>query len=368
MKKKFVDDNYYVYSNLCDKHKNVKIINKEILKNNPKLLIVNNQKQVHKINNIQTLYLYPLTLLDYATNLSVKKILSLNIIKISKKLDYVKLFTKTEFNDIKAVEILIDKLYGKEEYQKICQIIEILHKKQIKITLNIKDLCRIKNYICDYYKYIDYFKVFLPNILNTIEYDRYLRKLNRISSLKNKNALFHIKTYLDISQVDYYKNALDDLIKLNVDVFQVSKELIPINTKNVMVDKEVIDKIRYLEKEYDDFKNTKFISVKDLSTLYYPRFELDERNSRKCYACYMKPYLYKNLIIPCKVNKVFENISEWSISYDELSKYEKIVSKCGVNCSDCASIFENDILYEIENIINNDIGYSFYLELGDNND
>ena len=41
----------------------------------------------------------------------------------------------------------------------------------------------------------------------------------------------------------------------------------------------------------------------------------------------------------------------------ENNKYNNIINKCGVTCDDCASIFENDLLYDIENILksNNDI-------------
>ena len=88
------------------------------------------------------------------------------------------------------------------------------------------------------------------------------------------------------------------------------------------------------------------MSVKDISTLYYPRFELDERNSRKCYACIMKPYLYKDKFLPCRVNKVVTDIEGWYIANLDNNINENNILKYGVTCDDCASIFENDILNE----------------------
>lgn len=93
------------------------------------------------------------------------------------------------------------------------------------------------------------------------------------------------------------------------------------------------------------------MSVKDISTLFYPRFELDERNSRRCYACMMKPYLYKSYILPCKVKKVMDKLDGWNVEIINGDNNENIISQCGLSCDDCASIFENDILYEIEKII-----------------
>ena len=153
---------------------------------------------------------------------------------------------------------------------------------------------------------------------------------------------------------------LNDFVKLNVDTFQVSKELLPINKVNSKVDTKTQQLIRDLELKYYDYYPIKFISVKDLTTLYYPRFELDDRNSKKCYSCYMKPYLFDNKILPCKVNKVLDNLNEWSSDCFNLNEYNNIIKKCGIKCTDCASIFENDMLYNVENIIKNYENTKFY--------
>lgn len=154
---------------------------------------------------------------------------------------------------------------------------------------------------------------------------------------------------------------IDDFSKLNVDIFQVSKELLPIGKNNINVSAEIQNLIRSLEFKYNDYSSTKFISVKNLTTLYYPRFELDDRNSRKCYSCYMKPYMFKDKILPCKVNKIFSSLNNWSSEYSDLNKYNNIINKCGTMCDDCASIFENDLLYNVEKMIENNENISIYL-------
>ena len=114
-----------------------------------------------------------------------------------------------------------------------------------------------------------------------------------------------------------------------------------------------------LEEKYNKY-NTKFISVRDLLTLYYPRFELDERNKRRCYACLMKPYIDGKYIIPCKVNEILNNKDKYGININKLEEYRSKVSDIGSGCSDCASIFENDTLGMVNELLKDD---SFRMEL-----
>lgn len=326
---------------------------KELLKNDPKLVITNNNSEIYKLDNIQSLYLYPLTVIDYINNIKDRNIIYISIIEIDSNLDYIDIFNNKIFKYLKAVEISINKNYSETELIKIGEIIEYFYNKSILVSLNIKTLINIPNFLAQKFKYVTYFKIFLPSDLTDNLYNDFLNKLLLIKQLKLNNSLVHIKTYLSIDKVLLYEKMINDFIKLNVDIFQVSKELLPIDHNNKDVDIEIQNIIRNLEIKYDNYNSTKFISVKDLTTLYYPRFELDERNSKKCYSCYMKPYLYKNKIIPCKVNKIFNNFETWSSNYFDLDKYTNITNKCGAECDDCASIFENDLLYIVENILKN---------------
>lgn len=114
--------------------------------------------------------------------------------------------------------------------------------------------------------------------------------------------------------------------------------------------------IRSLQKTYDGANGIKFVSVKNLSTLFYPRFELDERNSKNCYACVLRPYVYNGCTLPCKVKKMLQSKERYK-TYDMASQTaRKSFEEFGRDCDDCASIFENDFLESINKIIgNNDV-------------
>lgn len=360
MKKKF-KKHYKLFVKNNENYDCIRCDVKELLKNDPKLLIANKNFELYKLDNVQSLYLYPLTVIDYINNIKSKNIICINIIEIDSNLDYINIFNNKRFNYLKAVEISINKNYIENELIKIGEIIEFFYNKGVLISLNIKNLINIPNFLVQKFEYVTYFKIFLPSDLTDNLYKDFLNKLLLIKQLKLNNSLVHIKTYLSIDKVLLYEKMINDFIKLNVDIFQVSKELLPIDHNNKDVDIEIQNIIRNLEIKYDSYNSTKFISVKDLTTLYYPRFELDERNSKKCYSCYMKPYLFKDKIIPCKVNKIFNDFETWSSNYFDLDKYTNITNKCGVVCDDCASIFENDLLYTVENILKNNEDVDVYL-------
>lgn len=355
MLKKYIDNNYIVYKNLDfsnDSNNIKKKINiKDVLKLNPKFLIIKDKEVIYQKENIQTLYLYPLSLLDYVDNLTSENIISINLINIDPNEDYIKIFCSKIFQNLKSVEILIDNNYDDKQYSKVFELVNYFYKRNVKISLNIKNLINIPNKIFKCFKFVSYFKIFLPNILNTDLYNLFLEKLYCIGNNISNTSLLHIKAYLNIKQVNYYEQALNDFSKCNVDIFQVSKELLPIGIDNENVDINIQKKIRNLENKYYSYDTIKFISVKDISTLYYLRFELDDRNSKKCFACKMKPYLFNKKILPCKVQMIFENLELWASDYNNIKKYKDVVKKCGISCSDCASIFENDILYDVEKVL-----------------
>lgn len=339
--------------NLLLKNNNIYNCNiKSLIKYNPKLVVLdNNDKELYCCDNIQSLYLYPLSIVDYIDNLYSKEILFINIIEIDTDVNYKEFFSNEKFKSIEAVEILIQDDYNEYEINKICEIIRYLSSKKILISLNIKNLNKMPDSMIKYLKYITYFKIFLDGNISERNYSIFLDKLLLISSNSSKKSLLHIKTYLNLEQINLYEKIINDFSKMNVDIFQVSKELIPLNSDNINVKKEYQDIIRNLEKKYNTYDKCKFISVKNISTLYYPRFELDERNSRICYASRMKPYLYNDKLIPCKVRKILSNISEWNLNYNNCNEFNEVLNKCGLECDDCASMFENDLLYNIENII-----------------
>lgn len=320
----------------------------DLLLQSPSLIVKNNNKE-YILDNIQTLYLYPLSIFDYISNLNTQDIIKITFLSLDKTIDYKYLFIN-KFKKVKNVEFIIDESYL-DKIDLLKEVIDILYINNIKISLTINNLLDIKDSLIDCYSKISFFKIYMLNIINNSSESEYYKYLSNISN--NNDALILIKTYLNFNEYLYYEDVIKKLKKLSIDVFQVSKKLISLNENNINIDSSIENYIRSLEKKYNIFK-TKFISVKDLSTLYYPRFELDKHNNRKCLACLMKPYIDGKYLIPCKVNKMINNKFKYGILLNNLDYYEEKFKNYGKDCSDCASIFENDSLGNISEMLNND--------------
>lgn len=305
---------------------------------NQKLIIKSKNNLIYETKETQPLYLYPLTLKDYVENLTKLLPIKLDIIKIDNNIDYNLYLENKYFSNLLSVEITIDL---NDNLEIIKDIILILTAKKIKISLNIKDITKLStSFLKEIKNKITYFKIYW-------NYENYLSLLDKVNIISNEQALIHIKTYLKLEEINNYKEYIEDFKKNNVDIFQLSKELLPIGKNNIIIDDKYELTIRKLEKKYSK-DSIIFKSVKNLKELYYPRFELDERNSRNCFACRLKPYLYKGMLIPCRVNKMIDNINLFGINdFSNLSNFDR----CGKECDDCASIYENDILNEINNAI-----------------
>ncbi len=302
---------------------------------NYKLVFKENGFELLSIKDIQPLYLYPLTLKDYTNNLKSQKPIMLNIINIDKEIDYLELFSNTFFDNLMGIEILIE---SEANYDVFENIINIFFEKKVKIILNIK---KITSCSCTFLKKVSpkicYFKLFF----DYKKYEEFLKKVKIIMNNKIEDSLVLIKSYLNLNNVDLYEKYLTDFNIIGVDIFHLSKKLLEGGEKNKNVPKKYIDKIENLKSNKEIVKNIKFIVVKDITTLFYPKFEIDERNSRCCYACKLKPYLYGKYLIPCKVDKVINNIQKWGLdNLDEINKFDNY----GIECDDCASLYENDIL------------------------
>ena len=100
---------------------------KQLLKINPKLVVDSNGFVLYELENVQSLYLFPLTVIDYIENLTRKNIICINIIDVNCNLDYKQIFDKDDFDNLKSVEILIRKDYDKKRILKICDMIKYFY-------------------------------------------------------------------------------------------------------------------------------------------------------------------------------------------------------------------------------------------------
>ena len=338
----YIDKKYYKYNSLSDlKHnKNGILIDNNFLLYHDviaKIYDNNCDKVKFSINNIQTLYLYPLTIIDYYNNKQLKYPIMLNIINIDEKIDYIKFVKNLKY--LKAVEIKIKNSISNN----IINLLKYLSLRKILISIKLE---KIDININSIIKYVDCFRIKMISPLNNKNCDKFISKLSVINQNKKTHSIILVKGYLNEDEVKYYKSLYDELTKLNVHSLQISKKLIPLNVSNVNVSKSTQEVIRKLEKE-SKYNSTLFISVKDISTLYYPRFELDDRNSHNCYSSILKPCLLKEKLYPCKSYKIIdEDKYIKNIITKDINCYEY-----GKTCTDCACIFENDIL-DVLNKIN----------------
>ena len=83
--------------------------NYDLLVQSPSLSLISNDK-TYTLDNIQTLYLYPLSLFDYIDNLKNNEIIKLTFISLDREIDYKELFNNN-FKFLKSVEFIIDDTY-----------------------------------------------------------------------------------------------------------------------------------------------------------------------------------------------------------------------------------------------------------------
>ncbi|MDO4963820.1 MAG: hypothetical protein Q4E75_06990, partial [bacterium] len=95
--KKNCEKNYKLFVKNNEIYDCIRCDAKELLKNEPKLVITNKNSEIYKLDNVQSLYLYPLTVIDYINNIKSKHIIYTTIIEIDSNLDYIEIFNNNRF-------------------------------------------------------------------------------------------------------------------------------------------------------------------------------------------------------------------------------------------------------------------------------
>lgn len=345
---------------------------KSSLFNDTKLIIRNKDRSINiMIDDVQPLYLFPLTVLDYILPLQKflkKEVDFLPVIQISisslsnsdylSKIKQMKVQNSTRGIDSFCVELVIEdnRTITKDELTKL--IINCKNISGLKLSIIIKTTDLDNELIDTISYYSDCIRVNLESLSEQPKFMEYLRLISSLAKKKSPNTPLIAKSYLAIEDRKYYSGIYDKLKSSGADIFLLSKRLLPQGLINTSVELDFQSELRELVNRYGSDKNMRFICVKNISTLYYDRFELDERNSRKCYSSIMKPIVLGNIVFPCKVDKIINNSEKWSFcTIDKFrnkcmdSRYKQIINKTGIECSDCACIFENDFLKRVEDII-----------------
>ena len=317
------------------------------------LKILYQNKCVGVLPDMQSLYLYPLSLIDYAIHLKecymygIYKALKLSIYASLINVDDLDINKSGFFSNIKEVEFIIDEEI--HDTSKLLSCIDLFVKKQVKITFNIKALPYLTpTVISKVAQHGCYYKIHVENSDFIKKEKEVKEKLAYLNYTRNADSRVLVKIYICTETIHQYKNWAKMLDAVGVDVFQISKSLLPVNAVNQPLSEQLQSKLHALPSQCG---NMKIWLVKDVSTIWYDRFEIDNRNSHICYACWMQPYLIGNRIYPCKVNNVIHNFEKWSTKIGMIDEYVTVIKQCGRTCTDCASIFENDSMNYITSVL-----------------
>ena len=308
---------------------------KELLFNNPNLVAVSNSEQFVFDTDNQFLYLYPLNIIDYIKAYKQNKPIKLVVKNFNSKhcnmiIDFVenKMFNDDSIN--KCVELEIK--FVSDNFETINKLFGYLIEKNIKIVLNFKSIDCITDYSwC--LKYANFIKISMEDI-NGFNKNFKLFKTFK----KSYQQLLFAKIYLNKQQIDNYYGFVKKLKSVGFDYVLFSKILLQKDQENVKLDYSVSQKLHELKYKLED-ANFKVKLVKDLSTLYYPLFMLDERNSKTCYASKVCNYLINEKLYPCATKQILDDNVLLESDYGK--------EYIGKKCLDCASIFENDYINEI---------------------
>lgn len=308
---------------------------KELLFSNPNLVaVLDGCEHIYNTDN-QFLYLYPLNIIDYVYSAQRGKPIKLQVKHFKTELfDKILNFINTKLSEDKTINRCVE-FEIKEDVQDwnvVKSLFKIIYEMDIKIVANFKSVKQLKNYD-KVYQYINCFKFAIKDCTD------FKRQIKLLKQLKHHDEqLVYAKVYINQQDILRYNSFVKKLKSIGFDYILFSKELIAEGQQNVQLDtsvKYILHKIKYdLEDE-----NFKIKLVKDLSTLYYPLFTLDERNSKNCYASKVCNYLIDGKLYPCATRQIIND----DISFENQDSKNYI----GTKCLDCASIFENDYIDEI---------------------
>lgn len=308
---------------------------RQLIFKNPNLVAVLDKQEIVFNTDNQFLYLYPLNIIDYVNSFKNKKPIKLVVKNFKtqdcdKILNFVNTIMSKDEEANRCVEFEINEEV--KDWKEVKNTFEFIFHKNIKIVLNFKSYQQLKDYIklCNFVNCIKF------SIYDCDEFDKFLKEFKNFK--KDEKQFLFAKIYLDHKQINHYYTFVKKLKKLKFDYILFSKKLLSAGDMNVKIEPMVKYELFKIKYKLEDEK-FKIKIVKDLTTLYYPLFTLDERNAKKCYASRICNYLINGKLYPCATKQILKD--NVLLEDEEAKKY------IGFKCSDCASIFENDYLDQI---------------------
>jgi hypothetical protein len=292
----------------------------------PRLIMFSEGTEVESWGNSQSLYFYPFSWLDYLTKEGVRELYiqenSLGIVEREiKSLKNGKIHFENP--DVRLIKL------AKERGHKVSVIcnIEDLFPEQIN-GLAVSDFVKIRvNKNCN--------------------------NLYSLSNLPNEHVLSCVKLYIG-KNCDYQTLALQSR-EIGLDFLHVAKQLL-IGKENTKISKEEKEKIIKLQ----DLETEKFrvIIPSSLEERFARRFEITSElnNVSSCNFSKYRTVLKGECFYPCYTQQV---LAQSGFKKESLVKHPK-------SCLDCACIYENDMLHDIESKMRRYKNPSFALEYIEN--
>ncbi len=279
----------------------------------PKLFLVSGNEVAYCWDNTQPLYLFPLSLLDFLNarqppvELQVFNACSSQVISTIRK----QRFSKIHFEKIDEPAIEHALLSG-SKVSVLCSSTELVDADTSLLS------------------HVNYLRVKTDCLDGKV--------LGKLQSLRNPSLLLGAKIYLSPGR-DYFALA-NGLKSAGVDFVHVSKFLeAGGNSYLSATEKSSISGLKELETS--DFR---VILPRDLTKLLNDRFEISPlfNNSRSCSSSRYRVVMHDGSFYPCYTLSVLE-----SGRFAKAGLEQHFSGEPGASCSDCACIYENDILHDL---------------------
>jgi hypothetical protein len=274
----------------------------------PRLVMFSEGVEVECWENTQPLYFYPFSWLDYLGKKCVRELLIQ---------DCLSEFAEKEMG-------LLDK--GKVHFEKPdTYLMRVAKEKGHKISVicNLDDLTR------------EQIRSLSDSDFVRIRIGKDYSKLSLLSDIPNEKLLFGIKTY--IGEGCDYQNLAEQSKKMGFDFIHVAKRL-ACSSKNIIISNDEIKKIKEL-KEIET-RTFKVVIPSSLDEVFARRFVITPKmgNTFNCDFSMYRIVLKGKGIYPCYTQNI--------LSQEGVRKRELITAV--KDCSDCACIYENDMLFNIK--------------------
>ncbi len=281
----------------------------------PTLWLISGDEVVQGWTNTQPMYFYPLSILDFVQH-GREELSELRIIE----------------SDYKTVSEAIANLHPKKVHFEKVEQDQIDFAKsfgsKVSAICNVDDINQGNSSVLSK---IDYLVVRVSPDSPNIEKLDYL--------LPSSRLLLGARVY--ISERGYgFSDLVMNLKNIGFDFVHISKRLIQNQSQENLSERAQSEIMKLLQYQS---KNFRVILPRNMSSVFNEKFNIDSSygNSRDCVSSRQRAVLNGSRFYPCYTQSILES-GEFSSDTHEKINFKQV----GKSCSDCACIYENDMLSE----------------------